>query len=238
MKYALFAVLLGATLAAQTHPVLEFKTEKGPLKLTAIRHASLMIAAGGQVVHVDPWSQGNYAGVPQADLILITDVHGDHMDPKALTVVRKASSVVIAPAAVAQQVQGAKALANGESTTAGPFRIEALPMYNLQRGPEPGKVFHEKGRGNGYVLTYGGFRLYVSGDTEGVPEMRTLKNIDVALICMNLPYTMTPEEAADAVKAFHPKVAIPYHYRQSNTKTFAELLAGSGVEVKLLDWYH
>ncbi len=127
---------------------------------------------------------------------------------------------------------------NGESVTVGPFQIEAVPMYNEKRGPAEGQVYHAKGRGNGYVVAFGGFRLYVSGDTEGIPEMRALRNIDAALICMNLPYTMPPEEAADAVKAFRPKVAIPYHYRGADLQAFARALEGTGIEVKLLDWYH
>ena len=110
-------------------------------------------------------------------------------------------------------------------------------MYNLVRGPEAGKLYHDKGRGNGYVLTYGGKRVLFSGDTENIPEMRALKNIDVAFVCMNLPYTMTPEEAADGVLAFHPKVVIPYHYRQSDVSAFQKKLEGSGIEVRLLEWY-
>jgi len=230
--------LFSAALLAQTHPTVEFATKAGPLKLTAIRHASFMLEAGGQVIQVDPWSQGDFAGLPQADIILITDTHGDHLDAKALAAVRKAGSQVIAPEAAAKQIEGARIMKNGDTLNVGAFKLEAIPMYNIKRGPAEGKVFHEKGRGDGYVLTYGGFRLYISGDTEGVPEMRELKNIDAALICMNLPYTMTPEEAADAVKAFHPRIAIPYHYRGSDTTLFQKALAGSGVDVKLLDWYH
>ena len=110
-------------------------------------------------------------------------------------------------------------------------------MYNMTRGPAAGKFFHDKGRGNGYILTYGGLRMYFSGDTEGIPEMKALKNIDVAFVCMNLPYTMTPDEAADAVKAFHPKVVIPYHYRGQDTTVFQKDLAGTGIEVRLLEFY-
>ena len=110
-------------------------------------------------------------------------------------------------------------------------------MYNLTRGPQPGKLYHDKGRGNGYVLTYGGKRFYFSGDTEGIPEMRALKGIDVAFVCMNLPYTMTAEEAADAVRAFHPKVVYPYHYRGTDTQAFAKALEGSGIVVRLRNWY-
>jgi L-ascorbate metabolism protein UlaG (beta-lactamase superfamily) len=237
MRTFIFLLSISAAAAAQSHPAIEFKTSAGPLKLTAIRHASLMLEAGGQVVHVDPWSQGNYDGLPQADLLLITDTHSDHLDAKAIARLRKPQTTVIASPGAAAKIDGAKAIRNGESTQWGPWKIEALPMYNIKRGPEPGKVFHEKGRGNGYVLTYGGFRLYISGDTEGTPEMRALKNIDAALISMNLPYTMPPDEAADAVRDFKPKVAIPYHYYRSDLSVFEKALAGSGVEVKLLDWY-
>jgi len=237
MRILILLVAGALAAAAQDHPTLEFKTSAGPLKLTAIRHASFMLQAGGQVVHVDPWSQGNFDGLPQADLLLITDTHGDHLDAKAIARVRKATTIVIASPAAASQIEGAKPIRNGETTQSGPWKIEALPMYNEKRGPEAGKVFHEKGRGNGYLVTYAGFRLYISGDTEGIPEMRSLQNIDAALICMNLPYTMPPDEAAEAVRAFKPKVAIPYHYRGADLSVFEKALAGSGVEVKVLDWY-
>lgn len=234
----LLLLLAASVAAAQNRPVDTFQTKSGPLKLTVIRHASLMLEAGGQVVHVDPWSQGNYDGLPQADLILITDIHGDHLDPKALAKVKKASTVIIAPAAAAETVKEATVLHNGESKTVGKWKIEAVPMYNEKRGPAPGKFFHDKGRGNGYIVTYGGMRFYISGDTEGTPEMRALKNIDVAFLCMNLPYTMPPEEAAAAAKAFHPKLVYPYHYRGSDVKAFESALAGSGIEVRLRDWYY
>jgi len=234
----LLLMLAAACAWAASHPAVEFRTAAGPLRLTAIRHASLMLEAGGKVIHVDPWSQGDYAGLPKADVLLITDSHGDHFDLKAIELVRRPDTVVIAPPVVAEKLPGARVLRNGESTSAGPIQIEALPMYNLKRGPAPGQLYHEKGRGNGYVLTYGGFRLYISGDTEVTPEMKSLKNIDAALLCMNLPYTMPPEEAAEGAKAFRPKVAIPYHYRGSDLAVFEKALAGSGIEVKILDWYH
>jgi L-ascorbate metabolism protein UlaG (beta-lactamase superfamily) len=110
-------------------------------------------------------------------------------------------------------------------------------MYNLKRGPAPGQLYHTQGRGNGYVITYGAKRFYFSGDTEAIPEMRALKNIDVAFVCMNLPYTMPPEEAAEAVKAFHPKIAYPYHYMGSDLKVFEDALKGTGIDVRIRDWY-
>ncbi|GIU78534.1 MAG: hypothetical protein KatS3mg005_1772 [Bryobacteraceae bacterium] len=238
MRPAVLLLFCAALAAAGAHPSVEFSTKAGPMKLTAIRHASFMLEAGGKVVHVDPWSQGDYTGLPKADLLLITDAHGDHFDMKAIELVRRPDTIVIAPPVVAEKLDGARVLRNGESAEAAGFHVEAVPMYNLKRGPAEGQVFHVKGRGNGYVLTWGGFRLYIAGDTEATPEMRALKNIDAALICMNLPYTMPPEEAAEAVKAFRPKVAIPYHYRGADLAVFEKALAGSGVTVKILDWYH
>jgi L-ascorbate metabolism protein UlaG (beta-lactamase superfamily) len=227
---ALLFVLLAAAFAD------DFETAAGKLTITPIQHASLRIDAGKRVVYLDP-AQGNYQGAPQADLILLTDIHGDHMVPAVIAKLKKPSTIIIAPEAVAKTVTEAKVLRNGESTTVGDFKIEAVPAYNMKRGPSEGKFFHNKGRGNGYVVTYGGKRFYFAGDTEGVPEMRALKNIDVAFVPMNLPYTMTPEEAADAVKAFHPKVVYPYHYRGSDLSVFQKALAGTGIDVRLKNWY-
>jgi len=236
----LASVVLAAlpALAQPARPVQEFSTSKGMVKITPVQHASLMIEGGGKVIHVDPTSPGNYEGLPPADFILITDIHPDHMDPKAIAKVQKEGTVIYAPAAVAKTVTAANVIGNGETKMAGDWKIEATPMYNLKHGPSQGKLFHDKGRGNGYVLTYGGKRFYLSGDTEGIPEMKALKNIDVAFVCMNLPYTMPPDEAAEAVRAFKPKVVYPYHYRGSDLKVFESALAGSGVQVKLVDWYY
>src|SRR5579863_10049623 len=176
-------LLLCASAACCAAPE-EFSTSVGPLRLTPIQHASLMIQAGGKVMYIDP-AQGSYEGLPPADYILITDIHPDHMVPVLVAKLKKDGAVVLAPKAVAAQVPGCTVISNGETQTLGAFKIEAIPMYNLKAGG-----FHEKGRGNGYVVTYGGKRFYFSGDTEGIPEMRALKNIDVAFVCMNLPYTM------------------------------------------------
>jgi L-ascorbate metabolism protein UlaG (beta-lactamase superfamily) len=214
-----------------------FSTSAGPVRITPLYHASTLIEAGGKVIYLDPAKLAKLDGLPKADLILVTDIHGDHMDPDAEKAVSKDGTEIFAPPAVVKTVTTAKPIGNGETKTWGAWTIEAIPAYNLKRGPEPGKLFHDKGRGNGYVLTYGGKRFYFSGDTEGVPEMRALKNIDVAFICMNLPYTMPPDEAADAVKAFHPKIVIPYHYRGSDLSVFKNALAGTGIEVRILKWY-
>jgi L-ascorbate metabolism protein UlaG (beta-lactamase superfamily) len=237
MKLApvLCAVSLAVAAYAAGKPE-EFKTSAGTLTMTPIQHAGLMLQAGGQVMQIDP-AQGSYDGFPAADFILITDIHGDHLSQPIISKVKKGSTVIIGPEAVAKSVAGTTILRNGETKTFGAWTIEAIPMYNLTRGPAAGQLYHDKGRGNGYVITYGGLRMYVAGDTENIPEMRALKNIDVAFIPMNLPYTMTPEEAAAAVKAFKPKIVYPYHYMGSDLKAFETALKGSGVEVRLRDWY-
>ncbi|MEO7143841.1 MAG: MBL fold metallo-hydrolase [Bryobacteraceae bacterium] len=237
MKSAVLLIAASVALAAADRPVQEFSTSAGIVKITPIRHAGMMIQAGGKVVYIDP-AQGDFDGLPKADLILITDIHGDHMAPKIIASLTQDGTTIIAPAAVAKTVTAAKVLANGETTAWDKWKIEAIPMYNLTRGPAPGKFYHDKGRGNGYVLTYGGKRFYIAGDTEGIPEMRALKNIDVAFIPMNLPYTMTPQEAADAVKAFHPAIVYSYHDRSSDLDAFKAALAGTGIDVRILNWYY
>ncbi len=214
-----------------------FQTSSGTVKITPLYHASTLIEAGGKIIYLDPAKPTKLDGLPKADLILITDIHQDHMDPGAVATLSKAGTEIMAAPAVVATVKTASPIANGETKTWHGWTIEAIPAYNLKRGPSPGKLFHDKGRGNGYVVTYGGMRFYFSGDTESVPEMRALKNIDVAFVCMNLPYTMPPEEAAEAVKAFHPKIVIPYHYKGSDLAVFQNWLEGTGIEVRLLDWY-
>lgn len=235
MTRFVFALTLTATALFAAGPE-RFSTSAGTLELTPIHHASLVIQAGGKVLYLDP-AQGSYEGRPKADYILITDIHGDHLAPGIINQLKKADTVIVAPKAVAEKISVTRVLSNGEKTTIGPFELEAVPMYNMKRGPAPGQLYHDKGRGNGYILTYGGKRFYFSGDTEATPEMKALRNIDVAFVCMNLPYTMTPEEAAGAVRAFHPAIVYPYHYMGSDLSAFAKTLQGSGIEVRLRDWY-
>jgi L-ascorbate metabolism protein UlaG (beta-lactamase superfamily) len=233
LRFLLGSVLVACCAAAATPE--QFKTSAGTLELTPIQHASLMIRAGGKVLYIDP-AQGKYDDLPKADYILITDIHSDHMAPPLVERLSKPGTVILAPAAVAKTVTSATVIANGESKTIGPFQVEAVPIYNLKPASD-GTLYHPKGRGNGYVLTYGGKRFYFSGDTEGTPEMKALRNIDVAFVCMNLPYTMSPQAAAEAVRAFHPAVVYPYHYSQSDLTAFAKALDGSGIDVRVRDWY-
>lgn len=234
---ALIASLSMTPAAQAPRPVLTFETSAGTVKITPLYHASMLIEADGKFIYVDPAKPANFTGLPPADLILITDIHPDHMDAAAVAGLSKPSTQIFAPPAVVKTIATALPVSNGEFKDWNGWTIEAIPMYNIVRGPAAGQLYHPKGRGNGYILDYGGKRFYISGDTEGIPEMRKLKNIDVAFVCMNLPYTMPPEEAAEAVKAFHPKVVIPYHYRNSDLTVFQQALAGTGIEVRILDWY-
>ncbi|MBI4875690.1 MAG: MBL fold metallo-hydrolase, partial [Acidobacteria bacterium] len=199
------------------------------------QHASLLIEAPGQAVYIDP-AMGNYDGLPPAGLVIITHSHSDHLNPKILEKLRKQDTQVVAPEAVSKSVAGAVAMRNGETRTFGKWTVEALPAYNLKRMRPGGAPFHPKGEGNAYVLTFGGKRILIAGDTEGIPEIRALKDIDVAFIPMNLPYTMTPEEAGELVRAFRPKVVYPYHYQGTDLSVFQKALAASGVEVRIRNW--
>ena len=233
----LTAALTAAPLFAQPdRPSDTIATSAGNITVTPIMHASVLLRAGGRNIYIDP-AQGAYDGLPPADLIIITDIHADHLSAPTIDKLKKAGTVVWGPKAVADQIHIDTIIANGESKKWGDWTIDAIAAYNLTRGPAAGQFYHDKGRGNGYVLAFGGKRLYFSGDTEGVPEMLALKNIDAAFVCMNLPYTMTPEEAASAVKKFHPAVVYPYHSRGSDLAAFANALKGSGIEVRLRAWY-
>jgi L-ascorbate metabolism protein UlaG (beta-lactamase superfamily) len=234
----LLAVILGAQSAPErTTDVIS--TSKGDLKITPINHASLMLEFGGKVIFADPvTAQGaDYSGLPQADLILITDIHPDHMDRAMIEKLKKAGTIVLAPPSVQKTISEAQTISSGEKKTVAGIEIEAIPMYNLTRGPGPGQLFHDKGRGDGYILNLGGKRVYISGDTECTTEMKALKNIDVAFLCMNLPYTMPPSEAAACAKEFKPKIVYPYHFRGSDPQEFAAALKGTGTEVRIRKWY-
>jgi L-ascorbate metabolism protein UlaG (beta-lactamase superfamily) len=210
----------------------------GNITITPFQHASLQLEFGGKVIQVDP-AQGDFSKAKPGDLVLITDIHGDHLNIADIALVRKTAAPVVMPAAVQQQVGDkvpapVEVMANGQSKTVAGVAIEAVPMYNL---PGPSESFHTKGRGNGYILTLGGKRVYIAGDTACTPEVKALKDIDVAFIPMNLPYTMTPADAAACAREFKPKIAIPYHYQGQKPEEFRAALAGSGIEVRLLNWY-
>jgi L-ascorbate metabolism protein UlaG (beta-lactamase superfamily) len=220
------------------------KTSKGDLRITPIHHGSVLFEFDGKSYYVDPFHEGNFDGLPKADFIFITHAHPDHMDPVAIELIRKPSTVIVCPPSVEEKLapkergDGIIVLKNGEKHAVGGVGTEAIAMYNLKRGPAAGKLFHEKGWGEGFVLTFADKRVYLSGDTECTPEMRALKDIDVAFVCMNLPYTMPPSEAAECIAAFKPKIVYPYHYRGSDLADLDKGLAGNkGVEVRKREWY-
>lgn len=221
-------------------PVELLDTSAGKVLLFPVHHASFYLEVAGKTLWFDPWTEGRLDGLPKADVVFITDIHQDHYDPRGLELVSRPDTLVVLPAVVADKLSARvapKVMANGDKHVIGPVSIEAVPMYNEKRGPDEGKLFHDKGRGNGYVLTIGGKRIYVSGDTECIPEMKALPTIDVAFVCMNLPYTMPPSEAAACVSAFKPKILVPYHYRGSDLAALDGPLKSAGVEIRKLDFY-
>lgn len=210
-------------------------TSAGDLEITFLGHGSLLLTWNGLCIHVDPFTRvADYALLPPADLILITHEHRDHLDPEALAHVRTPSTEVVLTAACAAQVPGGIVLRNGEARTVRGVPIAAVPAYNRIHKRDSGEPFHLPGVGNGYVLTLDDLRLYIAGDTEDIPEMRQLADIDVAFLPMNLPYTMTPEMVAKAARAFRPRILYPYHYGQTDPRRLVELLRDEpGIEVRI-----
>lgn len=226
--------------AAQTDII---PTAKGDLKITLIGHGTLMFEYGGKIIHVDPWSKvGDYTSLPKADMILITHHHRDHLDIVALEQIIKDNTIIVMTQKCTEQIESMKwspsLMANGDKKTVTGFPIEAVPAYNLVHKREDGAPFHPKGEGNGYILTFADKRIYVAGDTENTPEMKALKNIDVAFIPMNLPYTMDSAMAADAVKTFKPRLVYPYHTtsnEEDQVPGFIELMIGfDDVDIRIL----
>jgi L-ascorbate metabolism protein UlaG (beta-lactamase superfamily) len=230
--------LLCATMAVAAEQKFEsdtIKTSRGDLVLTFVGHGTIMMSINGKVIHVDPVSQmADYTKMPKADLILITHEHPDHFDLNAINLIKNAKTKIVATETVARQISDVIIMKNGDIRTIGGLRIEAVPAYNLVNMRSPGNPFHPKGTGNGYIITFGDKRVYIAGDTENTPEMKSLKGIDVAFLPMNLPYTMTPEMVADAAKAFRPKILYPYHYGNTDTAKLTDLLKDTtGIEVRI-----
>jgi L-ascorbate metabolism protein UlaG (beta-lactamase superfamily) len=210
------------------------KTGGKDLVITAIGHGTLMFTCDGKVIHVDPVSaEGDYGKLPKADLILVTHTHGDHLDAAAIAKTKKDSTVIVGNPDAAAKVKGAIAMKNGDRKTVAGFAIEAVAAYNTTSGRTN---FHPKGRDNGYVIDFGGLLVYVAGDTEPTPEMKALKNIAIAFLPMNQPYTMTPVQVADAARAFKPGILYPYHYGDTNPATLVKLLVSEkDIEVRVRD---
>jgi L-ascorbate metabolism protein UlaG (beta-lactamase superfamily) len=248
-------VIMAAVVRAQMPSTTRVTGAGGTVLITALGHASVQLEYGAKVVIVDPVSsQADLSKAKPADLILVTDIHPDHLDPAAIAKLRKPKAPVVVPPAVAEMkkipdpiVMSNRQMRTNEEAVAG-ITVISVPAYNIQRGPAPGQFYHPRERGQGYLLTFNASlaaarenkapSVYVAGDTECVPAIRQwVKNVDVALIPMNLPYTMSPAEAAECVKEFKPKIAIPYHYMGQKPEDFAAALKGQPVEVRLLNFY-
>ncbi|HEY5371889.1 MAG TPA: MBL fold metallo-hydrolase [Hanamia sp.] len=248
MKSIFLSLLVSISLChadAQVSAPDKIETKMGSLTIQPIYHASLVLSTTELTIYADPVGAEYFKNQKPPDIILITHIHGDHFDVKTIDALKKENTLLIVPQVVADKLPESDkvhmlVMKNGDDITKMGISIKAIPMYNL---PESPTAFHPKGAGNGYVLGIGGKNIYLSGDTQGIPEMRSLKNIDVAFVCMNLPYTMDIPEAANAVLAFKPKIVYPYHYRSQNgfsdIKEFKKLVeAGDkNIDVRLRNWY-
>ena len=240
-KYLFFVIILLVSSSLKVHStnlsnIFEkdtIKTNRGNLIITFTGHSSLMLEAGKQVIYVDPASKvADYSVFPKADLILITHEHTDHQDSAAIGMITGRSTKTIVSLGCGF-VNNAIVLKNGESQTFGDIKIEAVPAYNIVNTGSDGIPFHPKGRGNGYVINFGGKRIYVAGDTENIPEMTNLKHIDIAFLPLGLPYNMTFQMAADAARRFMPEILYPYHFDQKDPKVLIDLLKDTQIKVKI-----
>ncbi|MDF1527161.1 MAG: MBL fold metallo-hydrolase [bacterium] len=204
----------------------KISTSSGDLEITFVGHGTLMLGFGGKVIHIDPYGKlTNYGEMPKADLILITHDHGDHLDPAAIDAIRKSSTIIVTNPSAASKIQGAVVMENGQKKTVMGFPMEAVPAYNVVHKRDNGEPFHPPGRDNGYLVAFGDKRLYIAGDTENIEEMKSLGQVDVAFIPSNLPYTMTPEMAADAARMILPRILYPYHFGDTEVARITELLS-------------
>jgi L-ascorbate metabolism protein UlaG (beta-lactamase superfamily) len=218
-----------------------YETGEGELTVHPINHGSIVFTFNDQTILVDPFGGAElFASYGAPDLIFITDIHGDHLHSETLSGLDLSETTIVAPQAVADRLEQQPAelivIGNGDSAIAGGLAISAIPMYNL---PGDETVRHVKGRGNGYIIEFGDKTVYVSGDTEDIPEMRALEGIDIAFVCMNLPYTMDVQQASSAVIEFQPTVVYPYHHRGQDIEQFKSLVdfADVNIDVRLKDWY-
>lgn len=210
-----------------------YKTFNNALNVTLVGHGSLMFEYEGKIIHVDPYSKvADYTKLPKADLILITHEHYDHLDPDAISAIRKDNTQFIVSKVCNEILGYGSVIENGEKTSFENIVIEAVPAYNIVNKRPDGEYYHPKGRGNGYILTFGDFKVYVAGDTENIPEMDCLKGIiDIAFMPKNLPYTMTDEMFADAALKVVPKYLYPYHMNEFNKEKITSLINNDKIDI-------
>ena len=230
----IFTAMVVIGYSQETSEFDKITTSAGVVEMYFIGHGSLMFKLNGFVIYIDPVrSSGNYDFLPKADLILVTHEHGDHLDPKLIGDLKKPGTLLFCNQNSTSKVSWGMAMKAGDRQEINNIIIEAVPAYNIVNESSPGHPFHPKGTGIGYLLTVGRKRFYVAGDTENTPEMKSLRNIDVAFLPMNLPYTMTPAMVADAALAFKPRILYPYHYGETDTTEIVKLLKDSGIEVRI-----
>ncbi len=210
-------------------------TSQGDLLISFIGHGTLMFQINDLVIHTDPVSwYADYEKLPKADIILITHHHGDHLDSKAIELIRKKETRIILTKTCAEKFEDGMVMKNGDEKNIDGINVLAVPAYNLVHKRENGEVFHPKGVGNGYVLSFGDKKVYIAGDTEDFPEMKDINNIDIAFLPMNLPYTMTPQMVVNAVNMLNPKILYPYHFGETDTDEILKLLKDKeDVEVRI-----
>ncbi len=239
MRASIFSILvLGVAMAMTAGAGFEsdiLQAANGDLRITFIGHGSLLFESGGRTLYVDPDGRlADFAAMPRADLILVSHQHGDHFDPKAIAALRHDATEIFVSASCLPRPAGSGVLNNGDRRESSGIVIEAVPAYNLVHKRPDGRPFHPAGEGNGYVLTFPGLRVYVAGDTENIPEMKELKNIDVAFLPMNVPYTMTPEMTALAAKVLRPRILYPYHFSDTDPQRLVNLLRDEpAIEVRV-----
>jgi len=235
MAFLLLALSLATISQAQNeHESDIIKTSAGDLTITFLGHGTLMFSFDGRIIHVDPFSRvADYSKLPNADLILITHEHGDHLDMKAIREIRTEKTKVILTEICREKCPG-EVMKNGDSMSALNLDIQAVPAYNIIHKRDNGSAYHPKGNGNGYIITFADTKVYIAGDSENTPEMKALNDIDIAFLPMNLPYTMTPEMVADAAQAFRPGKLYPYHFGSTDTSELSTLLKNEkDIEVRI-----
>ena len=230
----LLAMIIGSISGNPHFPVDTFQTKDGKsLEITFIKHASLILNYDGRIVYVDPVSEyADYSSFPKADLILITHEHADHFDPDAIAAIKKPDTKIVSNLSVREKLGEGIGMKNGDRLQPEPWvTLQAVPAYNNTPGRE---AYHPKGRDNGYVVTLGEMRIYVAGDTEDIPEMQFLKNIDIAFLPVNQPYTMTVPQAVHAAGMVKPRILYPYHYGNTDMQKLSEALGNQpGIEVRI-----
>jgi L-ascorbate metabolism protein UlaG (beta-lactamase superfamily) len=233
--FTLIVIAMTIPVYSQKSPEYDkINTSAGVVEMHFLGHGSLMFKVNGFVIFIDPVkAYGDYQFLPKADMILVTHEHYDHLDAKLINEIKKEGAPVFCNEKSLEQIPWAMAMKAGDRQEINNIVIEAVPAYNIVNERAPGQPFHPKGVGIGYILTIGDKRFYIAGDTENTPEMKALKNIDVAFLPMNLPYTMTPAMVADAARAFKPKILYPYHYGDTNPDELVKLLKDTDITVRI-----